>query len=165
MKIRGANNSDAKDVRQLVFSVLDEYGLKPDPGSTDSDLDNIEGDYFQRGGCFDLLESDEGEVVGTVGLYPIDSTTCELRKMYLLRSQRGKGLGKRLLDHVISQAGELGFERVTLETASVLKEAISLYTSYGFEPYRAPHLSERCDQAYVLELCVEARSGRPPEEL
>jgi putative acetyltransferase len=141
-----------------VFSVLEEYGLQSDPETTDSDLDDIDGSYLQSGGCFDLVEADGGEIVGTVGVYPIDSTTCELRKMYLLHSQRGKGLGKRLLDHAILRARELGFKRITLETASALKEAISLYTRYGFEPYKATHLSARCDQAYALELGAPAET-------
>ena len=162
MRLRSANNSDASSIRDLVFSVLAEYGLQSDPETTDADLDDIEENYFRRGGCFDLIATDKGEIVGTVGLYPIDSTTCELRKMYLHRSQRGKGLGRLLLDRAISQAGELGFERITLETASVLKEAISLYTSYGFSPYKAPHLSSRCDQAYVLDLKKAARNGWGP---
>ena len=41
---------------------------------------------------------------------------------------------------------------MTLETASVLKEAIALYESYGFVEYEPDHLSARCDQAYFLQL-------------
>jgi putative acetyltransferase len=78
--------------------------------------------------------------------------TCELRKMYLRRDCRGRGYGKRLLEHALAQARERGFRRITLETASVLKEAIRLYQSYGFVPYTPAHLSPRCDQAYMLEL-------------
>ena len=91
-------------------------------------------------------------VVGSVGLYPIDRPTCELRKMYLHSAFRGKGLGRHLLDHALKRAKELGFSRVTLETASVLKEAIALYQSYGFRPYAPDHLAGRCDQAHFLDL-------------
>ena len=58
--------------------------------------------------------------------------------MYLHKSQRGRGLGKFLLDSALAQARELGFTRVTLETASVLKEAIALYESlvYTTNAYR-----------------------------
>ena len=86
MRLRAANNSDAETIRRLVFSVLEEYGLQSDPETTDSDLDDIEGSYLRSGGCFDLAETDDGEIVGTVGVYPIDSKTCELRKMYLFCS-------------------------------------------------------------------------------
>jgi len=51
-----------------------------------------------------------------------------------------------------ARAKEIGFRRIVLETASVLKEATALYRRYGFQPYQAPHLSQRCDGAYVLDL-------------
>ncbi len=99
-----------------------------------------------------MLEDQDGSIIGAYGLYPIESQTCELRKMYLHRSHRGKGLGKSLLDGALAEARKLGFKRMTLETASVLKEAIALYESYGFVEYEPDHLSARCDQAYFLQL-------------
>lgn len=136
----------------MVYGVLAEYNLKPDPQATDIDLSDIEHFYIQRGSIFYVLQEKDGSIIGAYGLYPIDQEICELRKMYLHRSYRGKGWGKFLLEHALSQARKLHFKRITLETASVLKEAINLYRSYGFVEYQAPHLSCRCDQAYVLEL-------------
>ncbi|MBN1509449.1 MAG: GNAT family N-acetyltransferase [Sedimentisphaerales bacterium] len=175
-RLRLATNADCEPVRTLVFTVLAEYGLKPDPACTDADLRDIEESYFNRGGVFYVLEAEDNSVIGSYGLYPVveespetgdrrpemstvsslqptaSSLTCELRKMYLHRDHRGKGLGKRLLEHALSEARRLGFATVTLETASVLKEAIRLYERYGFQPYHAAHLSRRCDQAYSLKL-------------
>jgi len=148
-------------VRNLVFTVLGEYHLAPDPACTDADLGDIENSYVKRGGVFYVLEAKKGSSIGSYGLYPMEapvetqhlaSPTCELRKMYLHRDHRGKGLGKRLLEHALAEARRLGFKRVTLETAAVLKEAIRLYEAYGFQPYTPAHLSCRCDQAYRLEL-------------
>ena len=42
VKLREANVDDAEAIKNLVFGVLDEYGLKPDPGSTDRDLDDLD---------------------------------------------------------------------------------------------------------------------------
>jgi len=151
-RLRRANNADCKKIANLVYDVLKEYDLKPDPESTDADLKDIEHSYFQRGGAFYVLEEEDGSIIGAYGLYSIDKATCELRKMYLHSSYRGKGFGKLLLDNALAQARQPGFERVTLETASALKEAISLYKSYGFAEYQPEHLSDRCDQAFVLEL-------------
>lgn len=151
-RLRPATNADLEPIQDLVYGVLAEYGLKPDPASTDADLGDIEQSYFARGGAFHVLEAENGAIIGAYGLYRMDSDTCELRKMYLRREHRGHGLGKRLLDHALAQARERGFRRVVLETASVLKEAIALYESYGFRPYQPDHLSTRCDQAYRLEL-------------
>ena len=154
-RLRRASNEDRDEVTRLVYGVLREYNIEPDPNVTDADLEDIEQSYFARSGTFFVLEDQDGSIIGACGLYPLENQTCELRKMYLDKSHRGKGLGRLLLDSALAQARELGFKRVTLETASVLKEAIALYESYGFEKYEPEHMSERCDQAYVLELTIE----------
>jgi len=155
VRLRRASNKDCEALTGLVYGVLEEYGLKPDPAATDADLTDIEQSYFARGGAFFVLDDERGSIIGAYGLYPIDNQTCELRKMYLQKAYRGKGLGKLLLDSALARAREVGFKRVTLETAGVLKEAIALYESYGFEKYQPHHMSKRCDQAYVLELTIE----------
>jgi putative acetyltransferase len=151
-EIRSATNGDSDAVKELVFAVLREYQLQPDPDGIDADLNDIETSYLRSGRRFAVLVDSHGVIVGSVGLYPIDSATCELRKMYLSYQVRGQGQGKRLLEYALTQAKEIGFRRVVLETASVLKEAIALYQRYGFRPYEAPHLSQRCDGAYALDL-------------
>jgi putative acetyltransferase len=150
--IREATNKDQPAVTKLIYGILEDYKLKHDPNSTDADLMDIEKNYTARNGLFDLLEDENGKIIATVGLYKIDDETCELRKMYLDKNQRGKGLGKFLLEHALKRARELGYKKVVLETASVLKEAIGLYEKYGFIKYQADHLSNRCDQSYYLEL-------------
>jgi putative acetyltransferase len=151
-KLRPATNRDCVHITNLVYGVLDEYNLKPDPASTDADIQDIESSYFSRGGAFLVLEAKDGSIVGAYGLYPLQQHTCELRKMYLHRTYRGRGLGRLLLEDALAKAAELGFRKMVLETASVLKEAIALYKSYGFVEYMPVHLSSRCDQAYALEL-------------
>jgi putative acetyltransferase len=85
-------------------------------------------------------------------VYPIDPGTCELRKMYILDSARGIGLGARFLRRALAFARGQGFRRIELETASVLKDAIALYTREGFRPIERAHLAGRCDQAYARDL-------------
>jgi putative acetyltransferase len=151
-RLRPANNGDGEAIARLVYGVLKEYGLKPDPASTDADIQDVESSYFKRGGAFLVFEEKDGSIIGAYGLYPIEKHVCELRKMYLNKVYRGQGLGKLLLEDALLRAEQLGFKKVVLETASVLKEAIALYRSYGFTEYRPNHMSDRCDQAYLLEL-------------
>jgi putative acetyltransferase len=150
--LRPASNEDRNDIEELVFGVLSEYGLKSDPDNIDSDLSNIQHEYLDTGGAFEVLIDEDKKIVGSVGLYRINPTTCEIRKMYLAANLRGQGLGRRLLGHVLSKAKELGYSRVELETASVLKEAIALYEHYGFRRFDRNHLSSRCDAGYYLEI-------------
>lgn len=150
--IRTANNHDIEKIKLLLSSALSEFGLQPDFASTDADLSDIEQHYLAAGGLFEVLEDREGNLLGTVGLCPLDRETCELRKMYFVPQVRGLGLGKRVLERTINHARRLGFKRIVLETASVLKVAIHLYTSFGFAPIESNHLAARSDQAYALDL-------------
>lgn len=149
--LRPATNVDCPEVQALIFAVLREYGLAPDPDQTDRDLADLQGHYFDHGGYFGVVE-EAGVIIATVGLSKVDATTCELRKMYALPLARGKGLGRYLLDFAIDKAKSWGCERMTLETASVLVEAIGLYRRYGFREYYPPHITCRCDMAMELDL-------------
>ena len=160
-RIRPATNRDGAAVRALVFGVLAEYGLQPDPDGTDADLRDIEATYGASGGSFEVVEDAGGGLVGTVGLCRTGTDSFELRKMYLAPGARGQGLGKWLLVRSLAAARSRGAVRVTLETASVLSQAIALYRSFGFRPVPlGPHRAARCDAAYELELS-DARP-RPP---
>lgn len=144
--LRSATYADQPAIRALVFSVLESYGLKPSPHDTDADLEDLQQHYFSCGGDFAVL-LDGVRVIGTVALANQGAGNCELRKMYLDPAYRGCGLGKQLMEHALQRARELGFGRMTLETATVLKEAVKLYEQYGFRSYQPNHLAARCDLA------------------
>lgn len=144
------HNGYTKAVKNVVFNVLREYGLEP--SKIDFCLEDVETHYLNNKGYFVVLLDADQTVVGTGGLYRIDDQNAELRKMYLLADHRGKGLGKLLLNTLLDKARTLGYERIELETASVLMEAIGLYKKHGFQAFYPDHIADRCDQAYELIL-------------
>jgi putative acetyltransferase len=152
--IRRATNADIEAAQKVVFPALEEHGLKPDPNGTDADLNNIEANYFQAGGWFEVVVDGEGQVVGSAGLRPYKNQNgqVELRKMYLKPSVRGRGLGRMLLERMLRKARELGFEEIWLETTSRFQDAIRLYESYGFVSVNRPIVSPRCDHVYMRRL-------------
>ena len=149
--IRSASNKDCRRVQDLVFGVLREYGLAPDPDGTDRDIADIEAHYIKRGGVFELLEDGQGNLLGTVGLYPMTEDTVELRKMYFSKSLRGRGIGRKTLQRMVEKARALGFKKIYLETATVLKEAVALYEKFGFLPTDEKH-TPRCDAAFTFNI-------------
>jgi putative acetyltransferase len=153
VKIRTACNDDCAAVRELVFAVLAEYGLRGDPAGTDADIADIEASYIVRGGCFEVVEDDAGTLAGCAGMYPSEqhSGAIELRKMYLKSATRGRGIGKQLIERALAFARQRGFRRVELETSSKLVEAIGLYKKYGFQPVVDGRPCDRCDQVMALE--------------
>lgn len=149
--LREIREGEQEDVFAIVKNVLETYGLQTNPEATDKDLLDIKASYLDSGGCFKVIVDDE-KIVGSYGLYPLSSTTCELRKMYLTPAYQGKGLGRLMMDDALSEARQRRFKEVVLETNSVLDKASRLYRKYGFKKYQPEHLSDRCDCAMKLRL-------------
>ena len=150
--IRLATNADILSIRAVLLAVRSEYGVLGEIGANDADLNEIESNYFQRGGVVEVVEDAAQRVVGCGALYPLTSQRAEVCKMYLEKPARGRGLGKRILEDLLQAARDGGFREVWLETNSVLTEAITLYKNYGFELVESELHSPRCDVAYLLRL-------------
>ena len=56
--------------------------------------------------------------------------------MHTAEAARGQGIGRRMIEHLISVAREAGYKRISLETGSMAEfaPARALYASAGFEP-------------------------------
>jgi putative acetyltransferase len=150
--IRVATNDDTPAIRAVLLCVRSEYGVLGEIGADDADLDDLELNYFRDGGCFEVVEDTAKRVLGCAGLLPLNPCRAELCKMYLEKSARGLGLGRRLLGDVLAAARRSAFREVWLETNSVLTEAITLYKKNGFELVNSDHLLPRCDVAYLLRI-------------
>jgi putative acetyltransferase len=159
--IRLATNGDLPAIRAVLLAVRREFGVVDETDVSDNDLDDLQQNYFRRNGVFEVIEDDGTKrVVGCAGLYPLSPCRAELCKMYILKSARGQGLGKRLLEDLLAAARRNGFAEVWLETNSVLTTATSLYKKYGFEPVSPDQLLPRCDEAYLLRF-AQAETLRP----
>ncbi len=150
--IRPATAADAQPIRALVRSVLDEYGLAPDPSGIDRDLEDPIASYAGEGGQLDAVVDESGRLVGCCGVVPHGEGSCELRKMYLAKEARGHGLGRRLLDRALAFARGRRFPRIELETASVLEAALALYRAAGFRVLERRPAARRCDRAFAMDL-------------
>jgi putative acetyltransferase len=157
ISFRRASCSDGDVALQLVDRVLRDYGMSALPETSDRDLTDIEQHYDARGGRFELIEAG-GEVIGVLGWRPASAGVFELKKLYLLSSARGHGLGRRAVARVIDAARAAGARAIVLETSRQLTEANRLYAGLGFAPVQGAAaasfatLSEQCDLAYRLEL-------------
>ncbi len=118
-------------------------------------LGDPEATILRKGGRIFLLYSD-GEPVGCVALIPMEGGVYELSKMAVAPSQRGQGLGRRLLQHAIAQARLLGATSLFLGSSTRLESAVHLYESAGFRHVAReslPHLAyNRADVFMSLPL-------------
>jgi putative acetyltransferase len=74
----------------------------------------------------------DGELVGCGALRRIDGRMSEVKRMYVLPSLQGRGIGKRLLAAIESRALEQGTGTLVLETGVEQPDAVALYERTGF---------------------------------
>jgi ribosomal protein S18 acetylase RimI-like enzyme len=82
-----------------------------------------------------VVALDDGHVVGWADIRPSNAPAmrhCGTLGMGVLAAYRGQGLGRRLLDAVVSRAWNAGLERVELEVRLDNEPAIALYERTGF---------------------------------
>jgi putative acetyltransferase len=87
-----------------------------------------------------LIARRAGEPVGCGALCRLDGSTGEIRRMYVLPSARGAGVGRHLLTELERNAEQMGLQRLILITGIRQPVAIRMYESSGFN--RAPVPSE-----------------------
>ncbi|NJM74059.1 MAG: GNAT family N-acetyltransferase [Scytonema sp. RU_4_4] len=150
--IRNWEEGHRTSATEVIRSVLSEYGLGWEPDGADRDVLQVEECYLAVGGEFWVIEY-QNQVVGTGAYYPIKrgEKAVEIRKMYLLPSVRGLGLGKYLLQQLEVAIASRGFQQIWIETASVLTEAVKLYESNGYQKATGVETA-RCDRVYVKSL-------------
>jgi len=150
--IRSWIPSDREKAAAIIRDALAEYGLGWEPTGADRDVLEVEASYNAVGGEFWVIEQ-QGQLVGTAAYYPVErgEKAVEIRKMYLSPAARGKGLGKYLLQELEKAIANRGFQEIWIETASVLKEAVKLYESSGYQPATGVE-TLRCDRVYVKSL-------------
>jgi putative acetyltransferase len=79
---------------------------------------------------------DAGLLVGCGALKALDPQHAEIKSMRTASSHRRQGVAKQLLQHLLAEAKQRGYTRVSLETGSMdfFLPARALYASFGFEP-------------------------------
>src|SRR5215203_2295383 len=89
--------ADVDAVRQLVLAHVDERASMPGIEHMRADAIRLPGPYIPPRGAIWLAQA--GDVaVGFVALRPLPGDTGEVKRMYVDRAWRGKGVGRALLE-------------------------------------------------------------------
>src|SRR5262245_6626662 len=119
--IRPARDADLDDVAAIERAVFN------DPWSRRSFVDLVDSDQVVF-----IVATDDDAVVGyAVGL--LTGYESELANLAVARLMQHQGLGRRILDEMLSIARSRGSSEMFLEVRASNESAIKLYTTAGFE--------------------------------
>ena len=94
---------------------------------------------------------DGDSVVGCGAIKRLDAAHAELKSMRTAPARKRSGIASRLLEHILTEAGLMGFTRLSLETGSAefFRPARRLYEKFGFD-YCEPFADYRPDPHSVF---------------
>jgi len=85
-----------------------------------------------------LLAVHDGRAAGCIALKPHAGTTGELKRLYVRPAFRGLSIGRQLVDTLVREARQSGYQRLVLDTHISMKAAHALYAAAGFHTVPTP---------------------------
>ena len=79
-----------------------------------------------------VVARSNGCAIGVGTLKPIAADEVELKRLFVRPTQRGGGVGRQILEHLIAEARVIGYRTMRLETFGFMGSALDLYRSVGF---------------------------------
>ena len=128
--------SDLESVRALFREYAGSLGVNLDYQGFEEEVRDLPGKYAPPSGTLVLAFNDD-ELVGCVGVRPIDDEIAEMKRLYVRPAGRGLGLGRTLAEAAIRFATVTGYSRMRLDTLPQMDRAQELYRSLGFMPIDA----------------------------
>ncbi len=126
MKIRKALKRDYQKIKEFVFFNITQIFGKNVTGY--KDLNNIKKNFI-----FFLVAQDNDQIVGTIGV-KLKNGEPKIARMYIKKSQRGKGLGKKLMSRALKFC-KGKFDRVYLTTYKKMN-VTKFYENFGFQVFK-----------------------------
>jgi len=137
--VQAESPAQIAQARELFREYAQSLGVDLCFQNFEHELAELPGPYAPPEGRL-LLAEYEGQLAGCVALHKWEAGVCEMKRLYLRPSFRGKRLGRAIAETIITEARNIGYERMRLDTIEpIMKDAVEMYRKLGFreiEPYR-----------------------------
>jgi putative acetyltransferase len=118
------------------------------------ELDRLPGEYAEPAGAL-VLAFVDGAPAGCCALRPLINSdhinACEMKRLFVRPAFRGFGLGRLLVDEILSLARLAGYSNMLLDTLSDMEAARALYQEAGFIEV-APYYHNPLPGAHYLKV-------------
>jgi ribosomal protein S18 acetylase RimI-like enzyme len=148
--IRPNSAAEWREARRLVEEYASSLNLDLSFQNFAQELEHFESEYSAPSGAF-LLAREKDSFVGCVGLRKLSDTIGEIKRLYVVPTARGLGLGEALVRGIVDEGKQLKYARLVLDTLPSMLAARSLYHALGFKPV-APYRYNPVSGTAFLEL-------------
>jgi len=149
--IQAQSETDIADARTLFKEYGAGLGLNLCFQNFDQELAELPGAYAPPDGRL-LLAFVDDQLAGCVALRKIAAGVCEMKRLFVRADFRGQDLGHSLVDAIIEEARQIGYQRMRLDTIPMkMKSAIGIYRSRGFKEI-GPYYDNPVAGALFMEL-------------
>lgn len=129
--------STSRALRKQIISMIetiqiDEFSLPITPDINASILKAEQDFYFNNSYNFWYAIDKNGKIIGSIGLKKINKTTAEIKKFFVEKNYRGKGIAQKLMQSLLDAAIKHQFKTLYLGTVAALKAAQRFYKKNGF---------------------------------
>ncbi len=124
-------------VRTMLLEYWDSFGFTPCFQNFGDEVASLPGAYAPPGGRL-ALATVNGEPAGCIALRRVDERRAEAKRLYVRPAFRGTGLGRALLQWMMTEARTAGYRELVGDTMPAMHGALALYDRMGFtrgEPY------------------------------
>lgn len=127
-----ANSQLEYEAAQLLFNEYAQW-LNIDLcfQNFDKELQQLSIMYAATSGGIVLCKKNN-DFIGCSAIRKIDTTSCELKRMWVQLPYQKLGIGETLLKECIALAKKLNYKEILLDTLKRLQPAIKLYKKYNF---------------------------------
>jgi GNAT superfamily N-acetyltransferase len=134
LQINEVNSSkQLRTARHLLEEYWTSLGFDRETFGFGEELDGLPGAYARPEGRLALAVLSD-QVVGCIALRRLDNSSCEMKRLFVRQSARGKGIALALLTWLAAEARSQGYSRMLADTLPTMNDALRLYERFGFTP-------------------------------
>lgn len=161
VNIRSFRPSDLPACRVLYREGL--LGGKLAENDTGLDIDDIESAYMKPGNHFWVAESEDGRIVGMIGVQHHDEGVGEIRRLRVAQDLRRRGIGSRLVEVAVKFCHDHQYLKVTLDTFVEREAAVRLFEKFRFRHSRTRSVVGKELMYFYLDLYSEQHDSGKSE--
>jgi len=126
------HEQDIEQTKSIIEAYVKCIGIDLYFQNIDDELERFPEKYKEPDGAF-FVAKDKDKVVGCIGMKSLGDGVCEMKRLYVSDEYKGFGIGKHLIEIILREANEKGYERMRLDTLRRLGKALGMYRAFGFK--------------------------------